>query len=125
MDRRKRPVHAGPEGPYGIRTRAAAVRGRCPRPLDEWAVRRGSVPNQARRVPGEAVTAWDGLGVGVAAVDAGLEAAADVLAGREERVVAHAAGREFHDAYRLVTFPVAARIRSRLIERPQAIVLPP
>ena len=25
-------------GPYGIRTRAAAVRGRCPRPLDEWAV---------------------------------------------------------------------------------------
>jgi hypothetical protein len=25
------------EGPYGIRTRAAAVRGRCPRPLDEWA----------------------------------------------------------------------------------------
>ena len=33
--------------PYGIRTRAAAVRGRCPRPLDEWAVRRGSVPNVA------------------------------------------------------------------------------
>jgi hypothetical protein len=26
------------EGPYGIRTRAAAVRGRCPRPLDEWAL---------------------------------------------------------------------------------------
>ena len=26
------------KGPYGIRTRAAAVRGRCPRPLDEWAV---------------------------------------------------------------------------------------
>ena len=26
-----------PKGPYGIRTRAAAVRGRCPRPLDEWA----------------------------------------------------------------------------------------
>jgi hypothetical protein len=25
------------KGPYGIRTRAAAVRGRCPRPLDEWA----------------------------------------------------------------------------------------
>ena len=24
-------------GAYGIRTRAAAVRGRCPRPLDEWA----------------------------------------------------------------------------------------
>ena len=29
---------AAPKGPYGIRTRAAAVRGRCPRPLDEWAV---------------------------------------------------------------------------------------
>ena len=26
------------KGPYGIRTRAAAVRGRCPRPLDEWAM---------------------------------------------------------------------------------------
>ena len=30
-------------GPYGIRTRAAAVRGRCPRPLDEWAPKEGSV----------------------------------------------------------------------------------
>src|SRR5439155_11135323 len=29
------------KGPYGIRTRAAAVRGRCPRPLDEWAVAAG------------------------------------------------------------------------------------
>ena len=28
------------EGAYGIRTRAAAVRGRCPRPLDECAERR-------------------------------------------------------------------------------------
>src|SRR5512132_3099874 len=27
------------KGAYGIRTRAAAVRGRCPRPLDECAVR--------------------------------------------------------------------------------------
>ncbi len=31
------------KGPYGIRTRAAAVRGRCPRPLDEWAERRSSL----------------------------------------------------------------------------------
>src|SRR5688500_17503636 len=31
-------VSEAPKGPYGIRTRAAAVRGRCPRPLDEWAV---------------------------------------------------------------------------------------
>src|SRR5438105_13947794 len=30
-------------GAYGIRTRAAAVRGRCPRPLDECARRRRSV----------------------------------------------------------------------------------
>ena len=29
----------GREGAYGIRTRAAAVRGRCPRPLDECAGR--------------------------------------------------------------------------------------
>src|SRR5204863_3233334 len=29
--------HPQQKGPYGIRTRAAAVRGRCPRPLDEWA----------------------------------------------------------------------------------------
>ena len=28
----------GPKGAYGIRTRAAAVRGRCPRPLDECAL---------------------------------------------------------------------------------------
>ncbi len=45
----KNPALAGflHDSPYGIRTRAAAVRGRCPRPLDEWAVRRGSVPNPA------------------------------------------------------------------------------
>jgi hypothetical protein len=38
--RGENPAYAGVyrEGPYGIRTRAAAVRGRCPRPLDEWAV---------------------------------------------------------------------------------------
>ncbi len=34
---RFRRSQAREEGPYGIRTRAAAVRGRCPRPLDEWA----------------------------------------------------------------------------------------
>jgi hypothetical protein len=36
-------VRAHQQGPYGIRTRAAAVRGRCPRPLDEWAARTGAV----------------------------------------------------------------------------------
>src|SRR5919201_415068 len=30
-------------GAYGIRTRAAAVRGRCPRPLDECAAQRPSL----------------------------------------------------------------------------------
>jgi hypothetical protein len=37
------------KGPYGIRTRAAAVRGRCPRPLDEWAARGAIVANGFRR----------------------------------------------------------------------------
>jgi hypothetical protein len=37
MHTRRRRAHE--KGPYGIRTRAAAVRGRCPRPLDEWAER--------------------------------------------------------------------------------------
>src|SRR5207244_9919226 len=47
---------AAREGPYGIRTRAAAVRGRCPRPLDEWAergvslaTRKGHEPRSAAR----------------------------------------------------------------------------
>ena len=66
-----------------------------------------------------------GLGIGVAAVDAGLEAAADLLAGREQRVVADTTGRELHDPNRLVPITMAAGVGSRLIERPQAIVLPP
>ena len=75
--------------PYGIRTRAAAVRGRCPRPLDEWAVRRGSVPNLAaiahrRALRAERPTAVrrPGRSLPVAAVDPRLEAAADLLARR-------------------------------------------
>jgi hypothetical protein len=39
-------AHAAPKGAYGIRTRAAAVRGRCPRPLDECA----AAPSVARRL---------------------------------------------------------------------------
>src|SRR5881396_2486522 len=35
----KRPHFVTRKGAYGIRTRAAAVRGRCPRPLDECAGR--------------------------------------------------------------------------------------
>src|SRR5215210_4182691 len=41
--RRKPPNQARLRGAYGIRTRAAAVRGRCPRPLDECAPDGGSV----------------------------------------------------------------------------------
>ncbi len=69
--------HVKPQGPYGIRTRAAAVRGRCPRPLDEWAVANaecsGRSParpvdercsGRARERPGQAVA--DGAGASVA-----------------------------------------------------------
>jgi len=90
-------------------------------------VRRGSVANPGGRASGQAwlLGGGDGLGVDVAAVDAGLEAAADVLARREQRVVADAPGRELHDPHRLVPIPMTAGVGSRLIERPQAIVLPP
>ena len=40
--------HVTRKGAYGIRTRAAAVRGRCPRPLDECARRRPSVATSGR-----------------------------------------------------------------------------
>jgi hypothetical protein len=44
----KCPARADWRGPYGIRTRAAAVRGRCPRPLDEWAAPGQSSGGQER-----------------------------------------------------------------------------
>src|SRR6266550_931407 len=43
MVERNRLNRAPLRGAYGIRTRAAAVRGRCPRPLDECARQRRSV----------------------------------------------------------------------------------
>ena len=89
------------------------------------AARECTEPRRTRFRAGAGYGGGDGLGVDVAAVDAGLEAAADVLARREQRVVANATGGELHDPHRLVAIPVAARIGSRLIERPQAIVLPP
>src|SRR6478736_4050516 len=85
------------------------------------AARECTEPRRAR----SGLRGGNGLGVDVAAVDAGLEPAADVLASCEQRVVAHPAGRELHDPHRLVAIPVAARVRGRLVERPQAIVLPP
>ena len=37
------------EGAYGIRTRVSALRGRCPRPLDECAERASSLASRARQ----------------------------------------------------------------------------
>ena len=102
------------EGPYGIRTRAAAVRGRCPRPLDEWAVRRqGSEPSRA----------LDGR-IGLARVEPFLEVLAYRLSVREHGLVACAPGRELHDADVLVPVTVAAGVRRRLVEGPKAVALP-
>ena len=52
------------KGPYGIRTRAAAVRGRCPRPLDEWAVAKAECSARClgerprRRTSGGTIRRW-------------------------------------------------------------------
>jgi len=54
-------------------------------------------------------------------VDEFLEPAADLLASCEEIVVAPPAGREVHDADTLIALTVAAGVRGRLIERPEAI----
>src|SRR4249920_2693462 len=107
------------EGPYGIRTRAAAVRGRCPRPLDEWALRGGKdsgcVPAKSR---------LEG-GLGLARVESLLEVAPDALTTREHCLVAQSAGRELHDADVVVTVAMTARVRRGLVEGPQAVALPP
>src|SRR3954451_18237187 len=63
--------------------------------------------------------------VGVAAVDPGLEAAANLLAGCKQRVVARTARRELHDPHGLIAVAVAARVGRRLAEGAQAIVLSP
>jgi len=61
----------------------------------------------------------------VATVDPGFEATTDLLSGREQSVVADAARRELHDAHRLVAIPVTACVRGRLVERLQALTVPP
>src|SRR3954466_15634873 len=63
--------------------------------------------------------------VGVAAVDPGLEAAANLLARRKQRAVARTARRELHDPHRLVAVTVTARVGRRLVEGAQAIALSP
>ena len=128
------PLSCGPKGPYGIRTRAAAVRGRCPRPLDEWAVAKAECSGRClgerprRRTSGGTIRRWRaarGEGrIGLAGVDPLLEAPTDLLAGREQ-VVARAARRELHHAHRFVAVTMAARIGGCLVERPEAVRLPP
>ena len=54
-------------------------------------------------------------------VDQLFEPAADLLACREEIVVAPPAGREVHDADTLIALTVAAGVSGRLIERPEAV----
>jgi len=65
-----------------------------------------------------------GLGLGLTPVDPGLEAEPDLLTRGEQGVVADAAGRELHDADRFIAIAVAACIRRRLVEGPQAIAFP-
>ncbi len=62
--------------------------------------------------------------VRLARVDSLLEAPADLLAGRQE-VVARAARRKLQHPDGLVSIAVAARIGGCLVERPQAVDLPP
>ena len=88
------------------------------------AARECSEPRRARSGRG-ALRRWDGLRVDVPAVDPRLEAATDVLARREQCVVADAPRRELHDPHGLVTIAVTACVRSRLVERPQAIAITP
>ena len=113
--------------PYGIRTRAAAVRGRCPRPLDEWAVRQGSVPNPTASAlatrAGRLLRRRDRVSVAIASVDPGLEASSDLFTRHEQRVVACATRGEFDDPYCLVAIAMTARVRGRLIERSQALTI--
>jgi len=62
----------------------------------------------------------DAVRVGVAGIEAALEAAADVLARGEQGVIAGAARRELHDPHRFVPVTVTACIRGSLVEGPQA-----
>src|SRR5581483_8931720 len=61
----------------------------------------------------------------LAGVDQLLEPATDLLASGEEIVVTSPAGREMHDADALVARAVAACVRSRLVEGPEAVACTP
>jgi hypothetical protein len=123
LDNKKNPAFAGLEerGPYGIRTRAAAVRGRCPRPLDEWAVAGAQVSGYC--VADRSVR--DGSdGFRLARVELRLEVASNRLAVGEHGVIADATGWQLHDPDVVVAVAVTARVRSSLIEWPKAVALP-
>src|SRR5262245_35902844 len=81
--------HTVPKGPYGIRTRAAAVRGRCPRPLDEWAVWRGHGSERPTCQPLDGDLAEERRGVERVVAEAG----GDLLA-RELRPLAEEIGEQ-------------------------------
>jgi hypothetical protein len=63
--------------------------------------------------------------LGLAGVDQLFEPAADLLACREEIVVAPPAGREMHDANTVVALAVAASVGGRLVEGPEAVNVSP
>src|SRR5262245_55675310 len=63
--------------------------------------------------------------LGLAGVDQLFEPAADLLACREEIVVAPPAGREMHDANTVVALAVTASVGGRLVEGPEAVDVAP
>jgi hypothetical protein len=113
------------------------VRGRCPRPLDEWAGKRkgtelhgpGSLshrnlPHGALRKPAPENSRSE-RGLGLARIEPRLEILPDRFAVREHRLVTGAAGRQLDKAYVVVPLSVAAGVRCSLVKGPQAVALPP
>jgi len=62
--------------------------------------------------------------LGLARIQAVLEVASNRLAARQHGVVAHAAGRELHDADVLVAVTVTASVGRGLVQGPKAVALP-
>lgn len=63
-------------------------------------------------------------GFGLARVETVLEVAANTLAAREHGLVAHSAGRQFHDPDVIVALSVAASVCRGLVVGPKAVALP-
>jgi len=77
-----------------------------------------TVPGRCSRVRSERL-------LDLAGVDQLFEPAADLLACREEIVVAPPAGREMHDANTVVALAVAASVGGRLVEGPETVDVTP